>query len=58
MKHNISPLKENGIVHSNPANKADILNQQFKSVFVTTELLPNSTFTYMPDIEITEDCVL
>ena len=52
----ISPLKQNGRLYTNDLNKAEILNQQFFSVFNTDdnstfpdlELSPNPT---MPDIE-------
>ena len=52
----VSHTKQNGILRSNPADKVELLNQQFKSIFtdassrVKTELLPNSTFADMADI--------
>ena len=39
----ISPLKLNGTLHSDPREKANILNNQFKSVFTPREP-PGSTF--------------
>jgi len=54
----VSPLRQNGILHSNPIAKAEILNQQFQSVF-TDDLssqvtnLYNSTLPEMPDREFT-----
>ena len=59
----VSPLRHNGILHSNPKAKAEILNQQFQSVFTNDQFpqesnLSNSTLPEMPDIEITENGVL
>ena len=59
----ISPLKENGILHSDPQKKADILNNQFKSVFTkdldsATDNTPQSDFPILDDICITEPGVL
>ena len=59
----VSPLRQNGILHSNPTAKAEILNQQFQSVFTDDQSpqetnLYNSTLPEMPDIEITETGVL
>ena len=59
----VSPLRQNGILHSNPTAKAEILNQQFQSVFTDDRSpqetnLYNSTLPEMPDIEITETGVL
>ena len=59
----ISPLKDNGILHSDPGKKADILNNQFKSVFTKdldteTENIPQPDFPTLEDIIITEPGVL
>ena len=59
----ISPLKDNGILHSDPGKKADILNNQFKSVFTKdldteTENIPQPDFPSLEDIIITEPGVL
>ena len=59
----VSPLRQNGILHSNPTAKAEILNQQFQSVFRDDQSsqetnLYNSTLPEMPDIKITETGVL
>ena len=59
----VSPLRQNGILHSNPTAKSEILNQQFQSDFTDDQSpqetnLYNSTLPEMPDIEITETGVL
>ena len=41
----VSPLRQNGILHSNPIAKAEILNQQFQSVF-TDDQSPQETNLY------------
>ena len=55
--NNISPLKENNILHSESNKKAEILNNQFKSVFSQdSDNLPpppNPEFPVMADINIT-----
>ena len=60
----ISPLKENGTLFSDPKKKAEILNNQFQSVFSKdtnpndTQTQPDKLFPDMPDIQITEPGVL
>ena len=54
----VSPLKENGQLHSDSRRKAEILNKQFCSVFTsedTTNIpkLPGPQNTEMPKFEIT-----
>lgn len=58
----IAPLKQNGITHSNPKAKANILNQQFVSVFTEDDSseLPDmgpSPYIDIPDIAIQEEGV-
>ena len=53
----ILPLKKNGLVFSQASDKANILNEQFCSVFTHEDLdnlpdLPDSPYPDMPDIEI------
>jgi len=60
----VSPLTQNGILHSNPKAKAETLNQQFSRSFITDDQSPQETNLYnltlpkMPDIEITETVIL
>ena len=54
----ISPLKENGQLHSDSRRKAEILNNQFCSVFTSEDIknipkLPGPPNTEMPKFEIT-----
>jgi hypothetical protein len=54
----VSPLKENGMLHSNTKDKAEILNRQFESVFSTEDKhnIPSkgvSPHPCMPEITIT-----
>jgi hypothetical protein len=59
---NINQLKHEGILHSNSKDKANILNQQFKSVFtkeqnpttITPNPLPHPQHPLLQDINITE----
>ena len=56
----ISPLKNNGSLHSDPKQKAEILNNQFKSVFTSNSSTPNQTlpipkFPMLNEITITEN---
>jgi len=62
-KNDISPLKERGILYSDSVKKAEILNDQFTSVFSKDDLsqphpLPNPEFPTIEDIYITEPGVL
>ncbi|KAK3105404.1 hypothetical protein FSP39_024449 [Pinctada imbricata] len=59
----VSPLRSDGSLHSNPTDKAEILNQQFSSVFNTesTDNIPDlgpSPFTSVNNITVTEPGVL
>jgi hypothetical protein len=59
----VTPLRQNGIIHSNPKPKAEILKQQFQLVFTDGQYpqetnLYNSTLPEMPDIGITETGVI
>ena len=50
-----SPLRQNGSLHSNPKARAEILNQQFQSVFTDDQSpqetnIYNSTLPEMPAI--------
>ena len=59
----VSPLKDNGKLYSDPADKATILNKQYQSVFTkednsnipTPEGEPSPP---MPDIDITTEGIL
>ena len=58
----VAPLKKNGLIHSTGKEKANILNDQFGSVFTNEDLdnlpdLGDSPFPPMPDINITTDGV-
>ena len=53
----VSPLKDQGKLHSNPIDKANILNQQYKSVFTREDTanipkMKGEAFPPMPDITI------
>ena len=60
----IAPLSSNGQVHSDPTTKANILNQQFESVFsrpsplslkqLAKSAVPKSSNNHMPPITITQ----
>ena len=59
----VSPLKQNGITHINPKAKANILNNQFASVFTIdgTSDLPDlgpSPYPSMEDITITNQGIV
>ena len=54
----VAPLKKSGLVHSDPAAKANILNEQFCSVFTAEDLanmpdLGDSPYPDMPHITVT-----
>lgn len=53
----IAPLKENGVIHTESKEKADILNRQFQSVFTQpsgdpTPNLPGRPFPHIPPLTI------
>ena len=55
----ISPLRDGGTLHSSPKEKAEILNNQFSSVFTNEDSsnipdLGESPYTTAPDITVTE----
>ena len=55
--HGVSPLKSEGLTHSDPTMKANILNDQFCSVFTKENLdqlphLGESPYPAMPDIQV------
>ncbi len=56
----ISPLKDNGILHTDSKSKAEILSNQFKSVFTKEnldnipKLPPEHRFPQMPQVQVTE----
>ena len=57
-----APLKENGLLYSDPKSKADILNRQYQSVFSREDLnnIPEPDepeFPAMSEITATEDGV-
>ena len=60
----VSPLRKNGILHSNPKAKAEILNQQFQSIFthdqshIETSMYMSIALPAKPDIETTKTGVL
>lgn len=59
----VSPLRNEGLLHSSPKEKAEILNQQFSSVFHTESLsnlpdLGQSTYPVVNNIKVTEKGVL
>ena len=59
----IAPLKENGKVHANPKDKADILNRQYESTWTKEDVndipIPDGTsFLSMTDIGVTEEGVV
>ena len=73
LKHNktdksgIGPLRDHGTLHSDPREKAQILNKQFKSVFTNETILPlselarsqlPSPYPHMPDIHISQNGIL
>ena len=58
----IAPLKENGKLHQEPEEKANILNRQYQSVFTDEDKshIPEpsgTTYQSMPDIDITVEGV-
>jgi hypothetical protein len=62
-----APLRDQGILHTNPREKAQILNRQFQSVFTEETILPLSElakaklppqYPAMPDIQVSENGVL
>jgi hypothetical protein len=66
-KTGIAPLREHGILHNSPKDKAQILNRQFQSVFTSETILPLSElargklpprYPTMPDIQVSEKGVL
>lgn len=62
-KSDVAPLKDNGLLHSDPKQKAQILNKQFHSVFnqdvpLNEHILPKSSYPEMNNINITEKGVL
>ena len=60
----VSPLRSEGVLHSSPKDKAEILNSQFSSVFTSDNqaaVLPNLGESHCepaPDIVVTENGVL
>ena len=59
----ISPLRDDGTLHSAPSEKAEILNRQFSSVFTRENLhsvphMGESPYHTAPDITVTEKGVL
>jgi hypothetical protein len=73
LKHNktdrsgIAPLRDQGRLHTDPIDKANILNQQFQSVFTKENPLPLSAlskdklpspYPTMPEIQVTENGIL
>ena len=54
-----APLKENGLLYSDPKAKADILNRQYQSVFSHEDVnnIPEPEFPAMSEITATEDGV-
>ena len=60
----VSPLRSEGVLHSSPKDKAEILNSQFSSVFTSDNqaaMLPNLGESHCepaPDIVVTENGVL
>ena len=57
--HGVAPLKMGGKISSTPKEKANTLNEQFKSVFspqsrVPEDILPPSEIHKAPDITISE----
>ena len=45
----MAPLKQNGQVYSDPRKKADILAEQFKSVFTVDDEEAAGTFLFGPN---------
>ena len=54
----VSPLKENGKMHADPKDKADILNRQCASVFTKEDASKSIPKPSMPGINFSEEVVL
>ena len=66
-KNRIASLRDEGLLHSNERDKAQILNKQFQSVFTPESALPlsalaqsilPSTYPDMPEIQVNEPGIL
>ena len=66
-KNGIASLRDEGLLHSNPRDKAQILNKQFQSVFTPESALPLSALAQsilpspypdMPEIQVNEPGIL
>ena len=60
----VAPLKDQGKIHADPVDKANILNRQYESVFTEekededTPVLEGNTYPEMPNIMISQEGVL
>ena len=60
----VAPLKDQGKIHADPVDKANILNRQYESVFTKekededTPVLEGNTYPEMPNIMISQEGVL
>ena len=60
----VAPLKDQGKIHADPVDKANILNWQYESVFTKekededTPVLEGNTYPEMPNIMISQEGVL
>ena len=58
----VAPLKDNGRLHADPKDKADILNRQYESTWTkkdTSDIPTQDGVPYpaMPDIKVNKECV-